>query len=223
MVPAPAGCSDKQQRAWRGAGARGRLGLRPCGPAQGPAGVWKGLRGLLGDATARPARPPRLPFQPPQLVWGRGASLQTPTCRVDTSTGPLSCPTRKNSTVTVFFSERREAPERWVKSGKARARAQAEAKASERSHTICSTERRRDRGRGEAWGAPRPAKWPRWGQSGRGGGGRAAARALPGATVSPREKAHVGPGLDCLQDGKYHVEGRGRGKSGSGSRGCRQS
>lgn len=73
-------------------------------------------------------------------AWGPGLNFQTPTCKVDTSTGPLSCPTRKNSTVTVFFSGRRDAPERWVKSGKARARAQAEAKASDRSQTICSTE-----------------------------------------------------------------------------------
>lgn len=67
-------------------------------------------------------------------------NVRTPTCKVDTSTGPLSCPTRKNSTVTVL-SVRREVPARWLNSGKARARAQAEAKASDRSHTICSTER----------------------------------------------------------------------------------
>lgn len=86
-------------------------------------------------------------FQTPLLAaelmgaLGHSLNVQTPTCKVDTSTGPLSCPTRKNSTVTVFFSGRREAPERWVNSGKARARAQAEAKASARSQTICSTEK----------------------------------------------------------------------------------
>lgn len=74
-------------------------------------------------------------------AWGHSLNFQSPTCKVDTSTGPLSCPTRKNSTVTVFFSVRLEAPERWVNSGKARARAQAEANASARSQTICSRER----------------------------------------------------------------------------------
>lgn len=74
---------------------------------------------------------------------------------MDTSTGPLSCPTRKNSTVTVFFSGRRDAPERWVKRGNARARAQAEAKASDRSQTICST-RKQSCGEGSAAGEGTP-------------------------------------------------------------------
>ena len=52
--------------------------------------------------------------------------------------------------MTVFFSVRRDAPERWVKRGKARARAQAEAKASDRSQTICST---REQSCGEGSGA----------------------------------------------------------------------
>lgn len=89
----------------------------------------------------RECSPNTLPSSP-----GVRAEHQTPTCKVDTSTGPLSCPTRKNSTTTVFFSVRREAPERWVNSGKARARAQAEAKASARSQTICSTEESCDEG-----------------------------------------------------------------------------
>ena len=111
--------------------------------------LWKGPGGLLSPAASSPVLSS-------QGVWGRehcpswgwrghGLSFQTPTCKVDTSTGPLSCPTRKNSTVTVFFSGRRDAPERWVKRGKARARAQAEAKASDRSQTICST-------REQSWG-----------------------------------------------------------------------
>lgn len=89
-------------------------------------------------------------------------NVRTPTCKVDTSTGPLSCPTRKNSTVTVL-SVRREVPARWLNSGKARARAQAEAKASDRSHTICSTERQScaEDGRGARAGPGRrlPCSW----------------------------------------------------------------
>lgn len=89
-------------------------------------------------------------------------NVRTPTCKVDTSTGPLSCPTRKNSTVTVL-SMRREVPARWLNSGKARARAQAEAKASDRSHTICSTERQScaEDGRGARAGPGRrlPCSW----------------------------------------------------------------
>lgn len=66
-------------------------------------------------------------------------STQNLTLSVATSMGPLFWPTRKNSTVTVFFSVRLEALERWVNRGKALARAQAEAKTSERSHTICNS------------------------------------------------------------------------------------
>lgn len=50
--------------------------------------------------------------------------------------GPLFCPTKKNSTVTVFFSVRLDALERCVNNGKALASAQAEAKTSDRSQTI---------------------------------------------------------------------------------------
>lgn len=61
---------------------------------------------------------------------------QNLTLSVATSIGPLFWPTRKNSTVTVFFSVRLEALDRCVNRGKALARAHAEAKTSERSHTI---------------------------------------------------------------------------------------
>jgi len=61
---------------------------------------------------------------------------QTLTFSVATSIGPLFCPTRKNSTVTVFFSVRLDALDRCVNNGKALANAQAEAKTSDRSQTI---------------------------------------------------------------------------------------
>lgn len=64
---------------------------------------------------------------------------QNLTLSVATSMGPLFWPTRKNSTVTVFFSVRLAALERCVNRGKALARAQAEANTSERSHTICNS------------------------------------------------------------------------------------
>lgn len=95
----------------------------------------------VGEGLSPPTARSKPYHHHPELLGdpGHTLQLQTPTCSVDTSTGPLSCPTRKNSTATVLFSERREAPERWVKSGKARARAQAEAKTSDCSQTICST------------------------------------------------------------------------------------
>lgn len=132
-----------QQNRTRDPRARGGSGAHACGQACGPP-----------RARRRASRLPReggesSPDRPPAGPGTRGLSVRTPTCKVDTSTGPLSCPTRKNSTVTVL-SARRDAPARWVNSGKARARAQAEAKASGRSHTICGTERqsREEQGRG---------------------------------------------------------------------------
>lgn len=133
-------------------GARARACGQACGPPrerrQAPRSPEKGVRApQTALAAGRPVR-----------ARGHGLSVRTPTCRVDTSTGPLSCPTRKNSTVTVL-SVRRDAPARWVNRGKARARAQAEAKASGRSHTICSTERQscEEQGRGPGHAGPRDA------------------------------------------------------------------
>lgn len=147
------------------------------GKASGPRGL------LLLHPTATV-----LPFQLPQRVRARGprANVRTPTCRVDTSTGPLSCPTRKNSTVTVFLSARRAAPERWVKSGKARARAQAEAKASERSQTTCSTERQ-SRERGQTRGSDPGEEL----HSGQRGPAEPPCGGLRGATVQPWEKENI--------------------------------
>lgn len=110
---------------------------------QGPTEVGEGLWALLRNDSSLPSTPPgggTQPQTPVPTAQAHCLNVQTPTCKVDTSTGPLSCPTRKSSTVTVF-SVRRDAPERWVNSGKARAKAQAEAKTSDRSQAICSTER----------------------------------------------------------------------------------
>lgn len=63
-------------------------------------------------------------------------NTQNLTLSVATSIGPLFCPTRKNSTVTVFFSARLDALDRCVNNGNALANAQAEAKTSDRSQTI---------------------------------------------------------------------------------------
>ena len=186
----------------------------PEGGGQLPGfGKASGVSSDIATAPLPPSSPGKaesLPFQLPQRMRARGhsANIRTPTCKVDTSTGPLSCPTRKNSTVTVFFSVRREAPERWVKSGKARARAQAEAKASDRSQTICSTERQsRERGQTRECGQTH----------GSGTRGRASVW-----TEEPRQSHHAGafleppshrgrkrrpPDVDCLRGGRVGRRG----------------